>query len=95
MPGDLEFQMFVLDELADDLIAQGTDVLKLIIGVPELFMPQVVLDRMLKKPGIRILFDECIRKGFPNYANDACPAYFNRERDITKNQPNPTSSTDR
>ena len=39
MPADLEFQMFVLDELADELIAQGADVLKLTIGVPELFMP--------------------------------------------------------
>ena len=32
MPKDLEFQMFVLDELADDLIEQGADVLKLTIG---------------------------------------------------------------
>ena len=26
MPKDLEFQMFVLDELADDLLEQGADV---------------------------------------------------------------------
>ena len=49
MPTDLEFQMFVLDELADDLIGQGADVLKLTIGVTELPMPQVVLDRMVHK----------------------------------------------
>jgi aspartate/methionine/tyrosine aminotransferase len=49
MPGDLEFQMFVLDELADELIAQGADVLKLTIGVPELFMPKIVLDEMIEK----------------------------------------------
>ena len=36
MPKDLEFQMFVLDELADDLIEQGADVVKLTIGVSEL-----------------------------------------------------------
>jgi hypothetical protein len=29
MPNDLEFQMFVLDELADELIETGTDVIKL------------------------------------------------------------------
>ena len=49
MPGDLEFQMFVLDELADGLIAKGADVLKLTIGVPELFMPKAVLDGMIEK----------------------------------------------
>ncbi len=45
-PGDLEFQMFVLDELADELLAQGKDVLKLTIGVPELPTPKPVLDRI-------------------------------------------------
>ena len=49
MPSDLEFQMFVLDELADDLIARGADVLKLTIGVSELFMPDAVLDGMIEK----------------------------------------------
>ena len=49
MPGDLEFQMFVLDELADGLIEKGADVLKLTIGVPELFMPQSALDGMIEK----------------------------------------------
>ena len=49
MPNELEFQMFVLDELADDLSEQGKDVIKLTIGVPELPMPQPVLDRMTKK----------------------------------------------
>ena len=39
MPSDLEFQMFVLDELADELIEGGTDVLKLTIGVTELPIP--------------------------------------------------------
>ena len=49
MPAELEFQMFVLDELADELLAQGADVLKLTIGVPEMVMPGVVLDRMIEK----------------------------------------------
>ena len=49
MPNDLEFQMFVLDELADELIEQGADVLKLTIGVSELPIPEVVLDRIVEK----------------------------------------------
>ena len=49
MPGDLEFQMFVLDELADELIERGADVLKLTIGVSELPMPRAVLDRIEEK----------------------------------------------
>ena len=49
MPKDLEFQMFVLDELADDLIEQGADALKLTIGVSDLAMPQRVLERMVEK----------------------------------------------
>ena len=47
-PGDLEFQMFVLDELADQLMEQGKDVLKLTIGVPELPTPKPVLDRIFE-----------------------------------------------
>lgn len=45
---DLEFQMFVLDELADQLLEQGKDVLKLTIGVSELPTPQPVLDRIIE-----------------------------------------------
>ena len=43
-PEALEFQMFVLDELADGLIAQGEDVIKVTIGIAELPVPQRVLD---------------------------------------------------
>ena len=49
MPNDLEFQMFVLDELTNDLIEQGSDVLKLTIGVAELPMPEIVFDRVVEK----------------------------------------------
>ena len=48
-PSDFEFQMFVLDELADELSKQGADVLKLTIGVPELPIPPKVLERMIDK----------------------------------------------
>ncbi len=46
-PDDLEFQMFVLDELADEQLERGEDVLKLTIGVPELPTPKPVLDRII------------------------------------------------
>jgi aspartate/methionine/tyrosine aminotransferase len=49
MPTDLEFQMFVLDELADELVADGADVVKLTIGVPDLPMPEPVLERIVEK----------------------------------------------
>ena len=47
-PENLEFQMFVLDELADQLLEQGKDVLKLTIGVHELPTPKPVLDRVVR-----------------------------------------------
>ncbi len=34
--------MFVLDEVADDLIAQGHDVIKMTIGISELPVPERV-----------------------------------------------------
>lgn len=40
---DLEFQMFVLDELADELIQQEKDVIKITIGISELKVPDNVL----------------------------------------------------
>ena len=61
MPADLEFQMFVLDELADDLAEQGADVLKLTIGVTELNIPEKVLDRMVDK----LKDPEFVRRVYP------------------------------
>lgn len=77
MPTDLEFQMFVLDELADELIEQGADVLKLTIGVSELAMPQSVLERMvdkLKDPDfVRRVYPE----GLPEL-REAIAEFYNR-----------------
>ncbi len=39
---DLEFQMFVLDELADELLADKKDIIKLTIGITELEIPESV-----------------------------------------------------
>ena len=61
MPEDLEFQMFVLDELADELTARGADVVKLTIGVSELAIPPAVLDRMVEK----LADPEFVRRVYP------------------------------
>ena len=61
MPDELEFQMFVLDELADELIEQGADVLKLTIGVPDLPTPKVVLDRIMEK----LVDPDFVRRVYP------------------------------
>src|SRR4051812_21422225 len=41
-PQELEFQMFVLDELADAALARGEDVIKLTIGITDLPVPESV-----------------------------------------------------
>ncbi|MCZ6890024.1 MAG: aminotransferase class I/II-fold pyridoxal phosphate-dependent enzyme, partial [Gammaproteobacteria bacterium] len=77
MPKDLEFQMFVLDELADDLIEQGADVVKLTIGVSELATPQIVLDRMVDK----LKDPEFVRRVYPEglpELREAIADFYNR-----------------
>ena len=77
MPGDLEFQMFVLDELADKLIEKGADVLKLTIGVTEMFMPKVALDRMIEKLNDPDFVRRVYPEGLPEL-RDAIAQFYNR-----------------
>lgn len=77
MPKDLEFQMFVLDELADELIAQGRDVLKLTIGVSELAMPQNVLERMIDRLKDRDFVRRVYPEGLPEL-REAIAGFYNR-----------------
>ena len=77
MPVDLEFQMFVLDELADDLIKKGEDVLKLTIGVTELAMPQIVLERMVSKLKDPAFVRRVYPEGLPEL-RDAIAEFYNR-----------------
>ncbi len=77
MPGDLEFQMFVLDELADELSAKGADVLKLTIGVPELFMPDAALDGMIEKLRDRDFVRRVYPEGLPEL-RQAIVQFYNR-----------------
>ena len=77
MPGDLEFQMFVLDELADELIEEGADVLKLTIGVPELPMPEAVLEQVIEK----LRDPEFVRRVYPEglpELREAIADFYNR-----------------
>ena len=77
MPGDLEFQMFVLDELADELIEEGADVLKLTIGVPELPMPEAVLEQVIEK----LKDPEFVRRVYPEglpELREAIADFYNR-----------------
>jgi aspartate/methionine/tyrosine aminotransferase len=48
-PGELEFQMFVMDELADAAVARGEDVIKLTIGITDLPAPKGVIDAIDRK----------------------------------------------
>ncbi|MEE9253440.1 MAG: aminotransferase class I/II-fold pyridoxal phosphate-dependent enzyme [Pseudomonadales bacterium] len=82
MPTDLEFQMFVLDELADDLIEQGADVLKLTIGVTELAMPQIVLERMVDKLKDRAFVRRVYPEGLPELREAIAEFYNRRHRTV-------------
>lgn len=79
MPSDLEFQMFVLDELADELIEnEGADVLKLTIGVTELPMPDAVLDSMVEKLHDPDFVRRVYPEGLPEL-REAIAAFYNRK----------------
>src|SRR5438105_1087676 len=47
-PKELEFQMFVMDELADAALARGEDVIKLTIGITDLPVPQRVREAITR-----------------------------------------------
>ena len=78
IPGDLEFQMFVLDELADELLAEGKDVLKLTIGVPELPTPQPVLDRIIEALGNPDFVRKVYPEGLPELREAIAKHYNSR-----------------
>lgn len=77
MPNDLEFQMFVLDEMADVLIGRGADVLKLTIGVTELPMPAPVLEQMIGKLNDPEFVRRVYPEGLPEL-REAISSFYNR-----------------
>ena len=76
MPADLEFQMFVLDEHADKLLAEGKDILKLTIGVPELPTPPAVLDRIVEVLGDPNFVRRVFPEGLPEL-REAIATHYN------------------
>ena len=96
MPADLEFQMFVLDEHADELLNEGKDVLKLTIGVPELPTPQAVLDRIVSALGdsdfVRRVYPEGLpelRDSIANYYNTKCRSGISKDNIIVSTGTSP------
>lgn len=77
MPSDLEFQMFVLDELADELSNKGADVVKLTIGVSELVTPAKVLERMISKLRDPDFVRRVYPEGLPEL-REAIAEYYNK-----------------
>ena len=74
---ELEFQMFVLDEVADELLANRKDVIKLTIGISELEIPQkvrqVFADTIFDFQKTHRVFPQGIpelRQAIANYYND-------------------------
>ena len=79
MPSDLEFQMFVLDELADELMEkEGADVIKLTIGVTEMPMADSVLDSMIEKLRDRDFVRRVYPEGLPEL-REAIASFYARK----------------
>ncbi len=76
-PSEFEFQMFVLDELADELSKQGADIIKLTIGVPELPIPPNVLERMIDKLRDPDFVRRVYPEGLPEL-REAIAEFYNR-----------------
>ena len=79
-PRELEFQMFVMDELADAAAERGEDVIKLTIGITDLPPPQRVLDAIASKVRDRDLSRRVYPEGLPAL-REAVARYYN-EREI-------------
>jgi aspartate/methionine/tyrosine aminotransferase len=77
-PRELEFQMFVMDELADAAEARGDDVIKLTIGITDLPAPERVRRKIAETvddlPTTRRVFPE----GLPEL-REAIAQYYNQQ----------------
>jgi aspartate/methionine/tyrosine aminotransferase len=77
-PKELEFQMFVMDELADAAAARGEDVIKLTIGITDLPPPAKVLDAIAEKARDRELTRRVYPEGLPAL-REAVARYYNEQ----------------
>src|SRR5437762_258980 len=75
-PKELEFQMFVMDELADAATARGEDVIKLTIGITDLPPPRRVLDAIAAKVRDREFGRLVYPEGLPAL-REAVAGYYN------------------
>ena len=77
-PAELEFQMFVMDELADEALARGEDVIKLTIGITDLPVPRRVIDTLTRKTRDGDLTRLVYPEGLPAL-REAVARYYNAE----------------
>jgi len=77
-PRELEFQMFVMDELADAAQARGDDVIKLTIGITDLPPPARVLDAIAAKVHDRAFGRLVYPEGLPAL-REAIARYYNEQ----------------
>ena len=79
-PRELEFQMFVMDELADAAEARGEDVIKLTIGITDLQVPE----RVRRKMAAGVHDSTTTRRVFPQGLPElraAIATYYNQQFD--------------
>src|SRR5207248_257671 len=74
----LEFQMFVMDELADAAAARGEDVIKLTIGITDLPAPGPVVDAIARKARDAAFTRLVYPEGLPEL-REAVARYYNTQ----------------
>src|SRR5947208_1206284 len=77
-PRELEFQMFVMDELADAAAARGEDVIKLTIGITDLPPPERVLRVIAEKARDGEFARQVYPEGLPAL-REAVADYYNAQ----------------
>ena len=77
-PQELEFQMFVMDELADAAEARGEDVIKLTIGIADLPAPERVRRRIAALANDPATARRVFPQGLPEL-REAIARYYNRQ----------------
>jgi aspartate/methionine/tyrosine aminotransferase len=75
---ELEFQMFVMDELADAAAARGEDVIKLTIGVTDLPAPPRVVDAIQRRAPDPAVYRLVYPEGLPAL-REAIATYYNAQ----------------
>jgi aspartate/methionine/tyrosine aminotransferase len=95
-PGELEFQMFVMDELADAANAAGEDVIKLTIGITDLPVPErvrnVIAEAVHDPVHTRLVYPQglpALRKAVARYYRDRFAADVDAEHVVVNTGTSP------